>query len=353
MMSFRNHRFRDFALPMSSVWLLNDIAEAKGKQELYTRQSPQILKALRELALIQSAESSNRIEGITVALDRLQPLVLGRARPRDRSEREVLGYRRALSQIHTHAPQLQITPELIRDLHKRCQEASGDAGQFKKVDNEIVELQPNAPPLIRFHCVPAKDTPAAVDELCLVYRHSIDQQHVPPLVALATVVLDFLCIHPFRDGNGRVSRLLTLLALYHHGYEVGRYVSLERLVEESKEDYYEALRRSSEQWHEGRHDLLPWLNFFLAVVRRAYAEFEERAGEVKSPRGAKTALVAQAIAAFPGEFGLRDLELACPGVSRDMIRRILKDLKQQGSVECLGRGPGARWRKKGNNLERG
>ena len=353
MMSYRNHRFRDFVLPMSTVWLLNDIAEARGKQELYTRQSPQILKALREMALIQSAESSNRIEGVTVAPDRLQPLVLGRARPRDRSEQEVFGYRRALNEIHTRARQLQVSPELIRDLHKRCQEASGDAGQFKKVDNEIVELRADAPPLIRFRCVPARDTPAAVDELCLVYRHALDQQQVPPLVALAAAVLDFLCIHPFRDGNGRVSRLLTLLALYQHGYEVGRYVSLERLTEESKEDYYEALRRSSERWHEGQHDLLPWLNFFLAVIRRAYAEFEERAGEVKSPRGAKTALVAQAIAASPGEFGLRELELACPGVSRDMIRRILKDLRREGRVECLGRGPGARWRKRGNTLERG
>jgi hypothetical protein len=134
MMTFRNHRLRDFAVPMSTNWLLNDLAEAKGKQELYTRQSPQLLKALREMALVQSVESSNRIEGVTVAADRLRPLVLGKARPKDRSEQEIAGYRSALNLIHTEAKELQITPDLLRRLHQLCQEGSGDAGQFKKVD---------------------------------------------------------------------------------------------------------------------------------------------------------------------------------------------------------------------------
>src|ERR1051325_953351 len=141
MMSFRDNRLRDFAVPMSTNWLLNDIAEARGKQELYTRQSPQLLKALREMALIQSTESSNRIEGVTVAPDRLRPLVLGQARPKDRSEQEIAGYRTALNLIHTEAANLQLTPDLMRRLHGLCQEGSGDAGQFKKVDNEIIELR--------------------------------------------------------------------------------------------------------------------------------------------------------------------------------------------------------------------
>jgi len=160
-------------------------------------------------------------------------------------------------------------------------------------------------------------------------------------------------IHPFRDGNGRVSRLLTLLVLYQHGYEVGRYINLERLMEESREDYYEVLRRSSEHWHEGRHDLLPWLNYFLAILRRAYREFEDRVGQVKTPRGTKTGLVETAVEAFPGEFTLSDLERACPGVSRDMVRRVLRALQKAGQVVCLGRGPGATWRKEGNTLKRG
>ncbi|MGH7774122.1 MAG: Fic family protein, partial [Candidatus Binatia bacterium] len=170
---------------------------------------------------------------------------------------------------------------------------------------------------------------------------------VHPLIATAGLVLDFLCIHPFRDGNGRVSRLLTLLALYHHGYEVGHYISLERLVEEAKEDYYEVLTRSSQDWHEGKHDFSPWLNYFLAILRRACAEFEQRAGQVKADRGAKTQMVEQAIGSISGEFGITDLERVCPGVSRDMIRRLLRDFKSEGRIECLGRGPGAKWRRKG------
>jgi Fic family protein len=342
MNSFRNQRLRDFAVPMSTNWLLNDLAEAKGKQELYTRQSPQVLKALREMALVQSVESSNRIEGVTVAPDRLRPLVLGHARPKDRSEQEIAGYRSALNLIHTKANDLQITPDLMRRLHQLCQEGSGDAGQFKKVDNEVIELRPGAAP-IRFKCVSAKATPAAADELCLVYRHAIDQDHIPPLVAIGALVLDFLCIHPFRDGNGRVSRLLTLLALYQHRYEVGRYISLERLVEEAKEDYYHVLQESSRRWHDAKHDLLPWLNHFLAIARRACLEFEQRAGQIKAPRGAKAGLVLNAVREQVGDFRLQDIERACPGVGREWIRSLLTDLKTSGEVACRGKGPAARW----------
>ena len=347
-MTFRNRRLRDHTLPMSTAWLLNDIAEAKGKQELFTRQSPQMLKALREAAMIQSSESSNRIEGVTVAPDRLRPLVLGNTKPRDRSEQEVQGYRMALNEIHTRHEKLPITPATLKRLHALCQSASGDAGQFKRVDNEVIELVPGAAPVIRFKCVSAKQTSAAVDELCLLYGHALDQDNIPPLIATAGLVLDFLCIHPFRDGNGRVSRLLTLLALYRHGYEVGRYISLERLTEESKEDYYECLNRSSQQWHEGRHEITPWMNFFLAIVRRGYVEFEKRAGHVKAPRGAKAELVLAAIRHEPGEFRLSDIERACPGVGRDWIRSLLSDLKASGKVSCQGKGPGARWRSVGN-----
>jgi hypothetical protein len=153
MNSFRNHRLRDLALPMSTAWLLNDIAEAKGKQELFTRQSPHVLKALREMALIQSTESSNRIEGVTVAPERLRPLVLGNTRPRDRSEQEVQGYRSGLNEIHTRHEKLSITPETLKRMHALCQSASGDAGQFKRVDNEVIQLVPGAAPVIRFRCV--------------------------------------------------------------------------------------------------------------------------------------------------------------------------------------------------------
>ncbi len=353
MMSFRGRRLRNFAVPAGTVWLMTDISEAKGRQDLYTKQAPQVLKALREMALVQSVESSNRIEGVTVEPSRLRPLVLGNARPRDGSEQEIQGYRRALNLIHTASSNLSITPDLIQRLHQTIQEGVGDAGQWKRVDNEIVELRPGAPPVVRFRPLSPAATPGAVEEMCLSYRHALDQENIPPLLAVACLVLDFLCIHPFRDGNGRVSRLLTLLALYHHGYEVGRYISLERLVEESREDYYRVLQESSVGWHEGQHDVVPWLNYFLSILRRAYREFEERAGQVKSPRGAKTALIEAAIEAFPAEFSLGDLERACPGVSRDMVRRVLRELQKAKKVVCLGRGPGAAWRKEGITLKKG
>ena len=161
-------------------------------------------------------------------------------------------------------------------------------------------------------------------------------------------MLDFLCIHPFRDGNGRVSRLLTLLALYQHGYEAGRYVSVERMVEESKEDYYECLHRSSQRWHEGKQELTPWFNFLLAIIRPSYVEFEKRAGQVKAPRGAKAELVLAAIREQPGVFRLADIECACPGVGREWIRSLITDLKAAGEASCRGKGPAARWQYSGS-----
>ena len=183
-----------------------------------------------------------------------------------------------------------------------------------------------------------------MEELCWRYRHALDQENIPPLIAIAALILDVLCIHPFRDGNGRVSRLLILLALYQHGYEVGRYISLERLIEESRESYYECLQLSSRRWHDGKHELTPWFNFIFVIIRRAYIELEERAGQIKAPRGAKSERVLAAVRALPGEFRLRDLERECPGVGREWIRTLLAELKKSGDVACRGRGPGARWR---------
>lgn len=279
MMSFRDHRLEKTPVANGTVWLLTDVAEAKGKQEVLLARSPEVVERLRESALVQSAESSNRIEGVEVDPARLVPLVLGDARPKDRSEEEVQGYRRALALIHGEAATLAVSPETILRLHAIAQEGAGDAGQWKQRDNEIVEFpSTGGPPIARFKPTGAAQTPEAMAELCRWYNDVVDQRKVQPLVAIAALVLDFLCVHPFRDGNGRVARLLSLLAMYHAGYTVGRYVSLERLIEEAKQDYYENLRRSSHGWHEGRNDLGPWLNYFLVIVRRAYAELAGKVG---------------------------------------------------------------------------
>lgn len=342
MNSFKNNNIR---LPLGSVWLMNSVAEHKGKQELYANQSPQVLKTLLETALIESAESSNRIEGVTVDRARLKPLVIGRSKPRDRSEEEIAGYRQALDLIHKNHSSIRITPETVKRLHRLCRRESWDAGKWKEKDNDIIRKYTDGRVEVIFKPVSAAKTPKMIKQLCLSYERSVSQLKYPALYAVACLVLDFLCIHPFRDGNGRVSRLLTLLALYQDGYMVGKYVSLERIVEQSKETYYETLNRSSQKWHQARHDALPWFNYFLGTVLSAYKEFEERAAQAKPARGAKTAFVVKAIESSNGEFFISDIERACPTVSRPMIKKVLSRLQKDKKVKCLGKGQAAKWKR--------
>ena len=334
-------------LSLSAVWLMNSISEYKGKQEMYARQSPQVLKSLVEMALIESAESSNRIEGVTIEKSRLKPLILGRSKPKDRSEDEVAGYRNALDLIHHKHDHLEISPQTIRQLHRLSHAGAGDAGQWKKKDNEIIRKGRNGSIEIIFKPVSASSTPEAIKQLSLAYRHSIEQLRYPGLYAVACLILDFLCIHPFRDGNGRVSRLLTLLALYQHGYDVGKYISLERIIEQSKETYYEVLRKSSALWHQAQHDMEPWLCYLLGTINAAYREFEQRAGGIHLARGAKTDNILQAINSQSGEFSISEIERLCPSVSRDMIRVVFRQLRKQKKIICLGRGQSARWKRIG------
>lgn len=344
MMSFRGNRLAEMQLSLGTVWLLEKLAESKGKQALHKKQSPQILKALREMALVESTESSNRIEGVTVERERLRPLVLGTARPRDRSEEEIVGYRRALSWIHTNHEKIPIEPETFKRLHGLAQGGTvGDAGEWKQTQNEIIEIYPDGHREVRFRPLEPALVPSAVEELCLAYRHSMDQLKVTPFLAVACLVLDFLCIHPFRDGNGRVSRLLTLLALHHHGHEVGRYISLERIIEQTKESYYEVLQKSSTGWHDGNHDIIPWFNYFLATIRTAYREFEERAERQRPARGSKADLVNYALANVPSPFGISDVERLCPNVGRDMIRVVMNRWRKEGRLKAIGRGRDAQW----------
>lgn len=339
-------------LSIVTSWSLADLAEARGRQELFTRQTPQRLKALREHAIVESVVSSNRIEGVEVEPARIRTLVFGKPHLRDRDEEEVRGYREALKKIHEYAERMTVDKATVIEIHRMIRGEIADAGRYKERDGDIIETYPDGRVRVRFKTVSAKETPAAMRSLLDAWAQNQRERKIPPLIAAAAFNLDFLCIHPFRDGNGRVSRLLLLLQLYHSGFEVGRYISLERVIEENKERYYETLEASSKGWHQGKHDPWPYINFLLFILKQAYKEFEERLGNVKSPRGSKTETVEEAILGFSGEFTLTDLERACPNVSRDMIRRVLKNLKKTGNVQSLGRGPGARW-KKGNTLKRG
>ena len=334
------------SIPTATSWYLADLGEARGKQELFTRQSPQKLKALREHAMIDSAVSSNRMEGVVVDQSRVAAIVLGRTALRDRNEEEVRGYRNALKLIHDQAVKLQVTEETIRRLHRLIRGDVWDAGNYKEKDSDIIETYPDGRSRVRFKTVPAAQTAAAMRELIELWDRVLLERSVHPIVALAAFNLDFLCIHPFRDGNGRTSRLLLLLQCYQIGFEVGRYISLERLIEQTKDRYYETLEQSSHGWHEGKHEPWSYVGYLLYTLKTAYREFEERVGQTAQPRGAKSELVLSAIQRATDPFRLADVRRECPGVSVDMIRHVLKDLRATGDVECLGRGQNAQWRKK-------
>lgn len=331
-------------IPMTASWYLTDIGRAQGLQDLFTRQSPQRLKVLREHAIAQSAVSSNRIEGVEIDKARIGTVVFGHPALKDRDEEEVAGYRDALNLIHSRGAKLPLSEETLFTLHKFCRGQIWDAGQYKDKPVDIIERLPNGDQRVRFRSVSPSETPAFIRQLMELWTDQIRERNISPLILLAAFNLDFLCIHPFRDGNGRVSRLLLLQTCYLAGIDVGRYVSLERLIEENKERYYETLQLSSKGWHEGKHDPWPYIGYLLFIIKKAYDEFEERAGSIAAPRGEKTALVEDAIRQRCTEFGVSDIQDACPGVGVDLIRKVLKRLKGT-EIECLGRGQSARWRK--------
>ncbi|MUG97601.1 cell filamentation protein Fic [Scytonema sp. UIC 10036] len=324
------------------------LGEYKGKQELFKEQSPQVLETLRQASIIQSTESSNRIEGITVPLQRIKELVSEKTTPRDRSEQEIAGYRDVLNTIHGSYAYIPFTPGVVLQLHRDLYQFTvGEGGRWKSVDNVISATYPDGTKIVRFEPVKAAATPLAMASLHERFNTLWQSGEIEPLLLIPTYILDFLCIHPFSDGNGRMARLLTLLLLYKAGYEVGRFISLERIVERTKESYYDTLYQSSQNWHTGKHSLSPWWEYFLGVVvLSAYREFEKRVGLVTSAKGAKTAMVLDAVSNIPGDFSIKDVQERCPTVGIDLIRRILRQERDAGRLECLGRGPDARWRKK-------
>lgn len=343
MLTLLSPRMQDLSVPISTSWLLADCMEARGKQELWMRQKPQVVNALRELAIIQSVESSNRIEGVTVPADRLRPLVLRRAKPRDRSEEELAGYRRALDWIFTRKRPAAVSIAVIQHLHKLAQEGAGDAGELKVRDNEIIEILPSGGRHVRFRPTPAERTAPALKQLCSGYERFGEEGTLPPLLSIATFVFDLLCIHPFRDGNGRVSRLVTILLLQQGGFQVARFISIERLIEERKEEYYAALKTCSDGWHEGKNQIIPWWNFMLGVIRAAYRSFEQQVAATPA-RQAKSELIRQTVMAKPDAFTLAELTAELTSTSPQLVKKVLAELKNSGQVQLEGRGRGAVWR---------
>ncbi len=316
------------------VSYLTQIHEQKGKQSRFSDAQQDVLDELLEIAKIQSTEASNRIEGIITTDDRLKKIVRNKTTPRSRSEREIAGYRDVLMTIHENYPYIPIRPGMILQLHRDLYKFSGMSigGSFKNADNVIAEELPDGTKKVRFQPLPAWETPEAMDSVCAAINDAINDPEMDDLLLIPMFILDFLCVHPFNDGNGRMSRLLTLLLLYRTGYPIGKYISIEKLIADSKDSYYEALRDSSENWHEGSNDYLPFARYLLGVFIAAYREFEERAEILLEAGNSSTSRIRRIIRASTGRITKAELMEQCPDISQITVQRALKALLDNGDI---------------------
>ena len=316
------------------VALLSAIHEYRGRQVLFVEAKPDALTQLLEQAKIQSTEASNRIEGIITTDDRLKLIVRNKTTPRSRSEREIAGYRDVLNTIHENYDYIPIRPGMILQLHRDLYKFSGMSigGSFKNSDNVIAETLPDGTKRVRFQPVHAWETPEAMDDLCSAINDALNDPELDDLLLIPMFILDFLCIHPFNDGNGRMSRLLTLLLLYRTGYPIGKYISVERLIADSKDSYYEALQESSENWHEGSNNYLPFVRYLLGVIIAAYREFSERAEIMIEAGNSKISRIRRSIRSTTGKITKKELMAQCPDISQVTVQRALKELLDKGDI---------------------
>ena len=323
------------------VQMVGSIHEHKGKQELFLEANIDELKTLLEIALIQSTGASNRIEGIFTSDKRLEELVSQKAEPRNRSEQEIAGYREVLATIHESyeyiTPRPNIILQLHRDLYSYSQGNIGDT--YKNSDNVIAETDAGGYQKARFIPVPAFQTAEAIDELCAHFLEAWEANLIDKLILIPMFILDFLCIHPFNDGNGRMSRLLTLLLFYKAGYIVGKYVSMEMLIEKTKETYYEALQASSVGWHEDKNSYEPFVKYYLGIMLKVYNEFENRVEHLKYHNLSKPDRIKAVIDNKVGKITKKEIMELCPDISKVTVERTLTDLVKSGYIAKVGAGP--------------
>ena len=322
------------------VSFLTQIHEQKGQQNLFVEAHKDALSELLEIAKIQSTEASNRIEGIITTDDRLKKIVLDKTTPKGRSEREIAGYRDVLNTIHENYDFIPVRPNMILQLHRDLYKYSNLAigGSFKNSDNIIAEELPDGTKRVHFQPVPAWETSEAMDILCSTFVDALADVELDSLILIPMFILDFLCIHPFNDGNGRMSRLMTLLLLYQSGYFVGKYISIERLIADSKETYYEVLQQSSAEWHEGTNDYLPFVRYMLGIVVAAYREFTSKV-DILITRGLlKPERVREIIRSTTGRITKTQIMKQCPDISQKTVERALKELMDSGWIIKIGGG---------------
>ena len=320
--------------------MISCLHEYKGKQELYLQSKPQILEKLVVIAKIQSTDKSNKIEGIKTTNKRLKEIVNNKSEPKNRNEEEIAGYREVLDMIHISYDNIRFIPNDILTLHKYLYKFSpnGNGGKYKIINNYIQEEDNAGNRYIRFQSLEAMLTEEYINKLCGAYNDVVDNTKIDELLLIPCVILDFLCIHPFSDGNGRMSRLLTLLLLYKAGYFVGKYISIETIIEKTKETYYAALYNSSKRWQENKNSYIPFLKYMLGVLIEAYKEFEDRFKTIRKEKIKPTDRIYEVINKSLTKIIKADLIILCPEISKKTIERALNELLNSGKIKMVGAG---------------
>ena len=321
---------------------ISKIHEFKGKQELFLRQKPVELERLIKIAKIQSTEASNRIEGIITTGSRLKQLVADKTTPKNRDEEEILGYRNVLNLVHENYDMIPVRSNYILQMHRDLLKFTNYSygGQFKTTPNEIDMMLENGEKVILFKPLEPYETPDAVNAICESYQKALDKEIIDELILIPSFILDFLCIHPFNDGNGRMSRLLTLLLLYRSGYLVGKYISVEKAIADTKEAYYDALQKADQGWHEGNNDPKPFIKYMLGIVLSCYREFENRINIVHSAGTKSTSYDIVKTSALDkiGKFSKQDILISCPSLGSSSVESALKKLVDEGILVRIGAG---------------
>ena len=322
------------------VSMLTRIHEYKGEQAICIEAEKDVITRLVEIAKIQSTEASNRIEGIYTSDERIKKIVLDKTIPRNRSEQEIAGYRDVLAAIHENFDYIPLRPGVILQLHRDLYKYSGSSigGSYKNSDNIIAEEDAQGNRFIRFQPVSAWETPQAVEAICAAYNSALQDPDADPLLLIPIFILDFLCVHPFNDGNGRMSRLLTLLLLYRAGFFVGRYISIEKIIEQSKETYYEALQSSSLGWHDGENDYASFIRYMLGVIISAYKDFASRVQLMSARNQSKPERIRSIIRESVGRITKAEIMEKCPDISQVTVQRTLADLTAKGEIIKIGGG---------------
>ena len=336
---FDYSKLQNCTLDTEILGFISKIREYKGRQELFVHQKKDKLDKLVEIAKIQSTESSNKIEGIVTTELRIKQLVADKTTPRNRDEKEIMGYRDVLNIIHENFEYIPLSPNYILQLHKYLYQYSSPdfGGKFKNVQNYIVATMPDGSSRTLFTPLAPVETPEAVQNLCETFNRAMELGEIEPLLLIANFIKDFLCIHPFNDGNGRMSRLLTTLLLYRSGFVVCKYISLEKKIEKTKDSYYDVLEDSSENWNEGTNDNTPFVKYLLGIILSAYRDFEERLNLIDD-KLSSVEIVEAAIKNRIGKFTKSDIQEECPALARQTIEKAIKELCDNGKIEKKGSG---------------